>query len=102
MKGLLTAILDPSRAIEPKYVLYTAITTDGRSYSGVLAAETESHVTLVEQENRRHVLVRSELEELTSSEKSLMPDGFEKELSPQQLADVIRYLQSPQEAARAP
>ncbi|MEX2140266.1 MAG: PVC-type heme-binding CxxCH protein [Pirellulales bacterium] len=98
--GLLAAILDPSRAIEPKYALYQAITRDGRSYTGILAAETSGQIELVEQENRRHVIPRSELEELSSSAKSLMPDGFEKELSRQQLADLIGYLQKPLAAER--
>jgi putative heme-binding domain-containing protein len=97
--GLLAAILDPSRAIEPKYALYQAITRDGRTYTGILAAETTGQIELVEQENRRHIIPRSELEELTSSGKSLMPDGFEKELSRQQLANVIRYVQNPFAAA---
>jgi putative membrane-bound dehydrogenase-like protein len=93
-EGLLTSILDPSRAIEPKYTLYTAITSDGRAYSGILVSETSNQITLVEQENRRHVLLRSELEELTSSEKSLMPDGLEKDLTRQQLADLIAYMRA--------
>jgi putative membrane-bound dehydrogenase-like protein len=95
LPGLLTAILDPSRAVEPKYALYQVITADGRSYSGVLAAETVAQIELVEQENRRHAIPRGEIEELTSSAKSLMPDGFEKEVTKQQLADLIGYLQKP-------
>jgi putative heme-binding domain-containing protein len=95
LPGLLTAILDPSRAVEPKYAVYQVITADGRTYSGVLAAETAAQIELVEQENRRHGVPRSEIEELASSAKSLMPDGFEKEVSKQQLADLIGYLQKP-------
>jgi putative membrane-bound dehydrogenase-like protein len=98
--GLLTAILDPSRAVEPKYAVYQVTTADGRLYAGVLAAETAAQIELVEQENRRHAIPRSDIEELASSAKSLMPDGFEKEVSRQQLADLIGYLQSPQAAAR--
>ena len=98
--GLLAAILDPSRAIEPRYALYQAITRDGRSYTGILAAETAAQIELVEQEHRRHVIPRDELEELASSAKSLMPDGFEKEISKQQLADLIRYVQNPFTADR--
>ncbi len=94
-QGLLAAILDPSRAIEPKYAVYQAVTRDGRSYTGILAAETSGQIELVEQEDRRHVIPRSELEELSSSDKSLMPEGFEKDLSRQQLADLIAYLQKP-------
>jgi putative membrane-bound dehydrogenase-like protein len=91
--SLLTAILDPSRAIEPKFMLYQAITHDGRSFQGILAVETSGQIELVEQEGRRHVIPRDDLAELESRSKSLMPDGFEKELSRQQLIDLIRYLQ---------
>ena len=94
-QGLLTAILDPSRAIEPKYAVYQAVTRDGRSYTGVLVSDTGGQIELVEQEGRRHVISRSDLEEITSSEKSLMPEGFEKDLSRQQLADLISYVQKP-------
>jgi putative heme-binding domain-containing protein len=91
--GLLAAILDPSRAVEPKYALYQAVTRDGRTYSGILALENAAQIELLEQENRRHTIPRDEIEDLSSSEKSLMPDGFEKELSRQQFADLIAYLQ---------
>jgi putative heme-binding domain-containing protein len=101
LPGLLTAILDPSRAVEPKYAVYHVITADGRAYSGVLAAETVAQIELVEQENRRHAIPRGEIEELTSTAKSLMPDGFEKEVSRQQLADLIAYLQKPPVAVRS-
>jgi putative heme-binding domain-containing protein len=91
--GLLTAILDPSRAIEPKYALYQALTHDGRVYSGVLAVENAAQIELIEQDNRRHVVPRAEIEELSSSDQSLMPEGLEKDLTRQQLADLIGYLQ---------
>jgi putative heme-binding domain-containing protein len=101
-QGLLAAILDPSRAIEPKYALYQAVTSDGRSYTGILLSETNGQIELVEQENRRRILPRQEIEELSSSEKSLMPDGFEKDLTRQQLADLIAYLQGPTRGAVSP
>jgi putative heme-binding domain-containing protein len=100
--GLLAAILDPSRAIEPRYTLYQAITHDGRSYTGILVAESAAQIELAEQENRRHVIPRGDLEELISSGKSLMPDGFEKDLTRQQLADLIAYLQNPLASNRSP
>jgi mono/diheme cytochrome c family protein len=38
-------------------------------------------------------LLRSEIEQIQSTGKSLMPDGFEKQLTPQDLADLIAWLQ---------
>jgi putative heme-binding domain-containing protein len=88
---LLVAILDPNRAVEARYVSYTAMLKDGRELNGLIAAETASSITLRSASGEETVL-RSDLEQLTSSGLSLMPDGFEKVLSVQDLADVIAFV----------
>jgi putative heme-binding domain-containing protein len=87
--SLLVAILDPNKAVETKFISYTAITAAGLTYTGLLAAETDSSVTLLAAEGKEIPLVRSELETLVSSSKSLMPEGLEKDLRPQDLADLF-------------
>jgi putative heme-binding domain-containing protein len=89
---MLTHILDPNRAVEAKFLSYTLITTDGRTFNGMLAGETSTSVTLVAQENKQQVVLRSEIEELAASGKSLMPEGVEKEISPQAMADLLAFL----------
>ena len=91
-EALLVAMLDPNRAVEAKYLNYVAVTEDGRSLSGVLAEETAGSVTLIAAEGKRTTILRSELEELASTSKSMMPDGLEKDLTPQDLADVIAFV----------
>lgn len=90
--AMLTHVLDPNRAVEAKFLSYTLITTDGRTFNGMLASETSTSVTLLAQENKQHVVLRSEIDELAASGKSLMPDGVEKDLSPQSMADLFAYL----------
>src|SRR5262249_55880415 len=46
-EGLLIAILDPNRAVEARYLNYVAETKNGLTYSGVLASETGTSITLV-------------------------------------------------------
>jgi putative membrane-bound dehydrogenase-like protein len=92
--ALLIAILDPNRAVEARYVGYTVTTKGGRTFSGVLAAETGNSITLVGSDGKRNVLLRSDLDELTSSGKSAMPEGLEKEIKPQDMADLIAHLRS--------
>jgi putative heme-binding domain-containing protein len=89
---LLTAILDPNRAVEDKFVNYSAITTDGQQFSGILTSETATSITLAGQEGKQQVILRGEIDELHSSKKSLMPEGLERDLSKQDLADVIAYV----------
>ncbi len=92
-KALLTAILDPNRAVEAKFLSYTAVTSDGKSVSGMLLSETGNSVTLVSTDGKEHVLLRRDLDQLISSQRSLMPEGLEKDLSKQDIADVITFVQ---------
>ncbi len=92
-KALLTAILDPNRAVEAKFLSYTAVTNAGKTVSGMLLSETGNGVTLVSTDGKEHVLLRQDLDQLISSQRSLMPEGLEKDLSQQDIADVIAFVQ---------
>jgi putative membrane-bound dehydrogenase-like protein len=92
---MLREILDPNRAIDGRYAEYVAITTSGRVKNGLLAEESGNSIKLRGQQGEDTRLLRSELESLTSTGKSLMPEGFENEIPPQDMADLIEYLCSP-------
>jgi hypothetical protein len=51
-------------------------------------------VTLTGQEGKQQTILRGDLEALKSTGKSLMPEGLEKDLTDQDLADVIAYLRT--------
>lgn len=89
---LLSAVLDPSRAIEDRYLDYIVVTDDGRQLTGMLAAETGTSITLLAQEGKATTVLRSQIEELRSTGKSLMPEGLEREIAPSDFADLIAYL----------
>ena len=89
---LLVAILDPNREAQPNFNTYTAITEEGRTFSGIIAAETASSITLRRAEAKEDVILRSTLEELVANGLSLMPEGLEKDISKQELADVIALI----------
>jgi putative heme-binding domain-containing protein len=91
---LLVAILDPNEALEAKYVNYTAVIKDGREASGVIAAETPNSVTIRNAGGVEEVILRPDIKELKSSGVSLMPEGFENGLTPQDMADLIAYIRS--------
>ncbi len=92
--ALLTSILDPSQAVEAKYLNYIIITVDGFSLSGMLTAETGSSLTLAMEEGKQQTVLRKDIDELASSGKSLMPDGLEQDLTPQDLSDLIAYVRA--------
>jgi putative heme-binding domain-containing protein len=89
---LLEAILNPSAAIESRYVNYVVTTRDGRMFDGVLAAETPGAITLRGGAEEDVTIPRSRIAGIRASSISLMPDELEKGMSKQALADVIAYL----------
>jgi putative membrane-bound dehydrogenase-like protein len=89
---LLQEILDPNRQVDSRYVEYAATTKSGKVIRGLIAAETATSVTLRAADAKDDTLLRSEIDTLESSGRSLMPEGFEKDLSRQDLADVIAYV----------
>ena len=89
---LLIHILDPSRSVEGNYKAYRAVTLDGRAVIGLLASESKTAVELVDAEGKRHPFQRDDLEALTETDKSLMPEGFEKQVSVAELTDLLTFL----------
>ena len=91
---ILTDILQPNRAIDNNYLSYSAITTDGRVLTGILVTETATSITLKQAENKVETLLRDEIETLKSNGVSLMPEGLEKNISPQQMADLVSFIKN--------
>jgi len=91
---LLIAILDPSREAQPNFVAYTVVTRQGTVYSGIIAAESAAGVTLRRAEGKEDHILRSQIDELVSTGKSLMPEGLEKDIPPDQMADLIAFIKS--------
>jgi putative heme-binding domain-containing protein len=89
---LVTHILDPNRAVEDRYILYTAATQDGRSLAGMMAGESGNSITLVGLDGAEQMILRSELRSLASTGRSLMPDGLEAAITEQAMADLIAFL----------
>jgi putative membrane-bound dehydrogenase-like protein len=89
---LLIQILDPSRSVEGNFTQYTVATTDGRVINGLMASETKTAIELIDAEAKRHVVLRQDIDQKLASKKSLMPEGFEKQISPEQLSDLLAFL----------
>ena len=91
---LLTDILDPSREVDPRYINYVVSDKAGRVFTGMIVAETASSVTLRRAENAEDTILRSRIDEIQATAKSLMPENLETQLGKQDVADLIAYLQS--------
>jgi putative heme-binding domain-containing protein len=89
---LLIDVLDPSREVDPRYLNYQVTTRRGQVLTGIIAAETASSVTLKRDQGAEDTVLRSRIDRIESTGKSLMPEGLEMQLSRQDLADLIGYL----------
>jgi putative heme-binding domain-containing protein len=89
---ILIHVMDPSRSVEGNYRAYTAKLSDGRVVTGLLASETKTTVELLDAENKRHPLRRDDLDELVESPKSLMPEGFEQQMTAAEITDVLEFM----------
>jgi len=91
-ESLLVDVLDPSSTIVAGYRAYTVTTSNGKLYTGVLAAETATSITLRREQGAEDTILRKDIDEMAASSRSLMPEGLEKEISPQDMADLFGYL----------
>ncbi len=89
---LLTQILDPNREVQPNYIDYVITLDDGRVVTGLIAAESPTSLTIKRAENVQETILRQNIEEISSTAKSLMPEGLEKNISRQDISDLIAYL----------
>jgi putative heme-binding domain-containing protein len=89
---LLTDILDPSRSVEGNFRAYSVVMKSGRILTGLLASESKTAIELYDAEGKKQTLLREEIDELVATPKSLMPDGFEKQVSRKDLTDLLEFL----------
>jgi putative heme-binding domain-containing protein len=68
------------------------VSTDGTTHNGVLISETAGSLTLRRAEARETTLLRSEVEVLRDTGRSLMPEGLEKNVDPQAMSDLIQWI----------
>jgi putative heme-binding domain-containing protein len=89
---LLLNILDPNREVKPKFLSYVSQTDDGRVLTGMIIAESANGLTLRRPDGSEVTVQRTEIEELRSTGLSFMPEGLEKNVDHQAMADLLEYL----------
>jgi len=83
-------------AAEHQATVYTVATLDGRVFTGALASETATSITLRREKGESDTILRRNIEGMAASTRSLMPDGMERLITLQGLADLIGFLRESQ------
>jgi putative heme-binding domain-containing protein len=91
---LLESLLQPSVRIEAQFAAYNVKTLDARTFTGLLVKRDEKQVVLKDAENKEISLATADVESVTPSRLSLMPDGLLAGLTPQEAADLLDFLVS--------
>ncbi|MEX2579251.1 MAG: PVC-type heme-binding CxxCH protein [Verrucomicrobiales bacterium] len=89
---MLVNILDPNREVNPEFTNYTVTKKNGSLVAGLITAETATSFTVTRADGQSENILRSEVEELTASKISLMPEGLEATIDQQGMADLLAYL----------
>lgn len=90
--ALLYDILDPNSKVEPRFTAYTVATVDGKVFNGLIVSESAEAVVLRMAEGKEQTIGRGEIEVIRASKVSLMPEGVEKDVKPQDMADLLEFL----------
>jgi len=91
---LMAQIIDPNREVSTNFVNYSVLLNDGRIVTGIIASQTPNSITLRRDQNMPVTVLRKDIDEVKSTGKSLMPEGLEKKISLQEMADLLEFLSS--------
>jgi putative heme-binding domain-containing protein len=91
---MLTHLLEPSRFIDVKYIPQVVETVDGLVHTGLLVERSETELVLKSVQNKEIRIAMADVESMTSQQKSIMPELLLRDMTPQQAADLLAYLNS--------
>jgi quinoprotein glucose dehydrogenase len=88
---LLESITDPNRAIAQGFETIVAITDDGLSHVGIVKAQDDTTITLIDADGKLHAIKKDSIDEQVPG-RSSMPEDLIKQLTPREMRDLVEYL----------
>jgi putative heme-binding domain-containing protein len=89
---LLSNVFDPSLVIGAAYQAVTVATAKGQFITGLVVEDNPQRVVLKLQGGKLETIARADIDQITVSQVSLMPEGLEKQLKPKEIADLFAFL----------
>jgi putative membrane-bound dehydrogenase-like protein len=93
-RDLLESIVFPSASFVRGYEPVQVLTRDGKAHNGLIQTETPDEMILSTGPGDTVRVVRRDIDEIQPSRVSVMPAGLEQQLSMQELADLVAFLQA--------
>ncbi len=93
-RDLLESIVFPSASFVRSYEPVRVVTTDERTFNGVLKKDAPDEIIVVVAADKEERISRADVASITPSAVSLMPSGLDQQLTPQDLADLVAFLRA--------
>ena len=100
-QDLVDSILHPSATISPGYGTLFVETKTGAGFQGTLKQKTETELKLMGVDGRLVSISTADIKVQTGLPLSLMPEGLQANLSPDEFTDLIEYLTTLKQAESA-
>lgn len=95
-ESLMHDILDPNAAVDTRYINHRVEINSGEVHMGIVDAETDQSVTIKKMGGESVAIDKKDIKSFTSLGTSLMMEGLEGNMTTQDLADLLTFLQSGQ------
>ncbi|MCC9603256.1 c-type cytochrome [Stieleria sp. JC731] len=94
--AILREILEPSHKIDSKYAMQTVLTTEGKTYSGIVLDENDDILTMVSSpDDKEPIVIQQDDIELTKrSATSMMPKALLDQYTKEEILELMAYLKS--------
>ncbi len=94
VEKILETIVDPSKEIKEGFQSYRLTTVDSKVYTGLKVKDDAKEVVIRDAEGRDIRVAKDEIESLTPSKLSLMPDNVVSQITYEQFIDLLAFLKS--------
>ena len=91
---LIESLLEPSRQIVEGYRPSLILLNNGRTLTGIVKERTERQLTLLDSDAKIHTIATADIDRQATADVSLMPTGLEKVISPEDLTDLVAYMET--------
>jgi len=93
-ESLMHDILDPNAAVNTQYINHRLVTKSGDVHIGIVENETDHYITIKKMGGSKETIYKTDIKSFTSLGSSLMTEGLESNMTPQDLADLLAFLQN--------
>jgi putative heme-binding domain-containing protein len=93
-ESLMHDILDPNAAVNTQYINHRLVTKSGDVHMGIVENETDHYITIKKMGGSKETIYKTDIKSFTSLGTSLMTEGLESNMTPQDLADLLAFLQN--------